>query len=153
SGNAQRGVLISGATATANQVLGNFIGTQADHVNALISTTLPGNTTINSATVTVATADLTVGMQVSGPGIMGGTSIGSVGAGTITLSQNAAATQTAVPLKFTLGNGSAGSGGQGVYVTNGAHDNVIGGSIASGNPVGTGNVIAYSSDFGVLVGN
>ncbi len=80
-------------------------GTQFD-IGPVAGTTVPtgltGTTTSGSNSVTAisSTTAITVGMTVSGTGIPAGTTVVAKGSGTITLSQNATASGTAVPLTF-----------------------------------------------------
>lgn len=67
----------------------------------LSSTTVNGfSTTSGSPTVTGATAGISAGQAVSGIGIASNTTVLSVGAGSVTLSQNATATNLSVVLTF-----------------------------------------------------
>jgi len=70
--------------------------------------TLTGTTTVNSATLTVATAGLAPGQPIIGPNVPSGTEILTVGATSITMTAKATATNTG-SFQFTTGLGQTGS--------------------------------------------
>jgi large repetitive protein len=91
-------------TVGTSTTSGGFSGAYTLNFNNAAALTLVGNTTINSATVTglSSTAQLAVGMQVSGSGIPAGTTILAINsASSITLSANATATGSPT-LTFTI---------------------------------------------------
>lgn len=78
---------------------------------AVMAVQITGNTTSGSESVTSvsSTANLAIGMPISGPGIQGGTTISAIGSGTLTLSKTASATASSVGLVIAphgIGDGS-----------------------------------------------
>ena len=127
SGNGNDGVLISGATATGNRVEGNYIGTNAAGTAAIPN--LRGIEVSGSAN----------GNTIGGPSgfenvISGNTQFGVLidNAGSNTVAGNYVGTNAA-------GTGAVGNVIDGIYVTNGAANNVIGGTTAAARNIISGN--------------
>jgi len=87
------------ATATSTNL---YLG----RVSELFPVSTTGNTTIASITVTgiSSTSGIAIGMAVVGPAIPAGTTVATVGVGTITLSQAANSTTTGSALSFGTNN-------------------------------------------------
>lgn len=87
----------SGATLT----LDSTVSAECTASGSASSLVISSNTTANLTTVTPSTlVGLSVGMVVSGPGIIPGTTIQSISAPNIILSQNAVSTNTGVNLSY-----------------------------------------------------
>lgn len=151
TGSFAAGGLVAPQTGTPpaqnNLIEGNAIGTNRLGTVTITATgTTNGSTTIALTGVNALT-QLAVGMTVTGSGIPANTIItGIIDAGKITVSTSPA-TQTGVALTFAqpLGNGL-----EGIYITNGAMNNTIGGDPVA-NPAAA-NIIAFNHRAGVLVG-
>jgi hypothetical protein len=130
------GVLINGIAATANQILGNFIGTDItgtiDLGNALQGVEIdnaPGNTIGNTTT----TGLNLISANYTGVEIIGGLATNNV------IQSNKIGTDITGTLP--LGNET-----DGVFIHQGASNNLIGGSTAA-----AGNTIAFNSRDGVRI--
>ena len=140
SGNGAFGVLLEGTDTALNRVRGNFIGTDragtAKLGNAFSGVALRGGTHDNS-----------IGGDVAGAGnVISGNDASGV------LLEEAGTEESLVQGNFIGTDGTAtldlGNGTHGVFITDNASGNSIGGTT-----VGAGNIIAFNGDDGVLVGS
>ena len=136
SGNALRGILISGAGATANTIQGNYIGINAassgavPNIIGIFVSDAPANT-IGGASPgegNVISGNTQIGLQIAGAGSTGNVVQGN------TVGLNAA------------GGAPLPNGTRGIDIVTGAAGNTIGGTSA-----GAGNIIAGNSNEGVRV--
>ncbi len=132
SGNSS-GITIGNASATGNQILGNFIGTDATGNTALANS--------YGVWITAGTSNI-IGGTVSGAGnvISGNTQNGVYLTG-------ASTTQNTVQGNYIGTNASdlnIGNGSAGILVNSGAADNLVGGATTE-----AGNTIAYNSGDGI----
>ena len=91
------------ATGSLHQITASFSDSLVYSTGESYPANVDGTTVLNSPTVTIlnnglGSQVLAAGMNVTGPGIPAGTTIASVGSGTITLSADATASLTDVPL-------------------------------------------------------
>ncbi|HTD21246.1 MAG TPA: plastocyanin/azurin family copper-binding protein [Terriglobales bacterium] len=164
SGNAGSGINLNGAGATANQVLGNYIGTNAAGVAAVpnstgISLISAGNNTIGGTTAGMAnviSGNTNSGIDINSPGasnnLVEGNFIGVNSAGTATLGNNfgvriAGSAGPGVTTNNTIGGTAAGAGNvvsgnnYGVFITGPtANNNIVVGNFIGTNAAGTAAV-------------
>jgi len=137
SGNGGHGVHISGANASGNRVLGNFLGTDVTGT-AAVGNFASGVGVITSNSNVIGGVTAAARNVISGNN-QSGVLISSAGANANLVQGNFIGTKAdgASPLPNTL---------DGVNVINGANNNFVGGTAA-----GAGNVIAFNSREGVFV--
>jgi hypothetical protein len=140
SGNGGDGVAIGGAGTTVNQVLGNFIGTNAAGAAAR------GNDGGGVAIFLGATSNIIGGTSALARNVISGNLRYGV------LISDSGTTDNKVQGNFigVAANGATalGNGQTGVLIVESAADNAIGGAFT-----GAGNVIAHNGEDGVLIGN
>ncbi|MGI9107393.1 MAG: carboxypeptidase regulatory-like domain-containing protein [Pyrinomonadaceae bacterium] len=136
SGNGTNGVLLQNNGAANNTVQGNYIGTDVTGASALPNI-FSGINLINASNNRIGGSAPGAGNVISG-NVRG------------LLIQSSAATGNVVQGNLigvnAVNGGALGNTGNGVTVTNGARNNIIGGATAS-----EGNTIAFNSASGVLV--
>jgi CSLREA domain-containing protein len=140
SGNDGHGVLLEGADTASNRVRGNFIGTDR-------TGTLDLGNTLFGVAIRGAAHDNTIGGDVAGAGnVISGNDAGGIlleEAGTTGNSVQGNWIGTDAATTLNLGNAF-----HGVFITDNASGNFIGGTGA-----GAGNIIAFNGENGVLVGS
>lgn len=139
SGNANQGITIDGSGANQNLIQGNFIGLNANG-DAAVPNGFPGISIANGAQAnTIGGTVSGMGNVISGNGSQGLTLDGPMTSGNL-IQGNYFGLDAAGITK--IANGSTG-----VQLSNGTHDNVIGGTTA-----GARNFISGSTFYGVAIG-
>ncbi len=133
-----RGIVISGADAHHNEVLGNYIGVAIDGLSALgnnsAGITLSGNTHHNN----IASGNVICDNSNDEAGIW------MDGVYSNTIQSNYIGTDAG--MTESLGNGNPGQFSAGIMILGNSHDNMIGGSNSS-----EGNIIANNNSHGVAL--
>jgi hypothetical protein len=144
SGNALFGVEIAGAGVQANQIGGNYIGTDVTGMAAL------GNGYDGVLIYNGATNDVIGGKTIGGTFAPAGNIISGNGRNGVFII-NPTTTQNSVAGNYiglnANGTGAIPNKADGVQILNGAHDNTIGGIVTSANQAG--NVISGNAAYGV----
>ncbi len=139
SGNGTFGIVISGMTATGNRVQGNYIGTDASGTAALEN---------RSSGIQLSAPNCTIGGATAGAGnlISGNAFAGLFISGVAAAPVTGAQVQGNFIGANSSGTGAIANGGSGVFITDSASNNTIGGTAA-----GARNLIAGNGADGIAI--